>query len=382
MNRRRITAIAGAIGLLGWLVSSGVAVRADLPGLDSTMSNLISTYLTSSQDLCYASSGTAVPAGGTCTITETTPTGKNNIAICVQSKSVGPTEMCTITQKNTTFNNNYAFVVQHLDQNCSPPPPKSCQTATIIQDNDSGKNFAAIFNDAKHSTDASDPQMLSQDGTIRQNDDSGSDPCVIPATTTGDNFAELDQTSDQFGQSNTGGQSQISTQGGEIDQCSKGISRASASQNQQQKLVGPGSQFQQADPHCCSAQQDNPENRFDIKQSFRQAALKAGSDPQKNPSASQFGDDLGNCESTGLCTFNQSGSDNKGSFSTTTTCTAPCPPSNHSCFIESGSGSCPPGTFASVGFATASQALTFGQATVGRAASSGNRSAPSGALLT
>jgi hypothetical protein len=326
MNRRRLTAVAGAIGLLGWLVSSGVAAHADLPGLDSTMSNLISTYLTSSQDLCFASSGTAFHDGGTCTITQT-PTGKNNIAVCVQNNSAGPTEMCSITQTNDTFN-NYAFVVQHVDLRGSTQT--GSQTATIQQDNPSAKNFAAIFNDGKQSTDVSGSQKLTQTGTIKQNDDTGADPCPPPITASGQNFAELDQTSDQFGQSNTGGQSQISTQGGEIDQCSKGISRASASQKQNQKLVGPGSQYQQADPHCCSAQQDNPQDVFDINQSLSQAGLEPGSGPQNNPLAVQTGQDSGYCDSTGQCTFKQSASNNTKSFGpTTTTCTPGLPCSSN-----------------------------------------------------
>ena len=133
MNRRRLAAFAGAIGLLGALFSSGVAAQAEtLPGVDSTLSSLISTYLSSSQDACVGGTSTynSLTQTTTCTIDETS-TGDKNMAVCVQSNTPGSVQDCEITQNNV-FGNNYALIFQHVVDN-SGPTEDATQRATIAR---------------------------------------------------------------------------------------------------------------------------------------------------------------------------------------------------------------------------------------------------------
>jgi hypothetical protein len=318
MYRRRLAAFAGAIGLLGALFSSGVAARADtLTGVDSTLSSLISTYLSSSQDACVGGTSTYNSLTGTktCMITEPS-TGGKNIAVCVQSNTPGTNQECIITQTNDS-SNNYALVFQHVVDN-GGPTEDATQRSTITQNmttfgTGTGSNYAAIVQVVKQSTkQAGDQsQMVHQFNTTDQ------------TSTTGTNFASLNESSDQSGQSVASPQTQLSEQdasdpNGHINQHSAGLSRVFVTQSQVQKLTGSGAQMQTIDPRCCSLQETNGDDVFTITQSTRQSG---------NPSASQDATSFGTCDSTGQCTITQSASNNNASFGPdTTTCTpgVPC----------------------------------------------------------
>ncbi len=314
MYRRRLSALAGAIGLLGALFSSGVAARADtLVGVDSTLSSLMSTYLSSSQDACVGGTSTYIAGTKTCTINETSSGGKN-IAVCVQSNTPGTSQECMITQTNDS-GNNYALVFQHVVDN-SGPTEDATQKSTITQNMatlGTGSNFAAIVQVVKQST----KQAGDQSQTVHQLN------TTDQTSTTGTNFASLNESSDQSGQSVASMQTQFSEQdasdpNGHINQHSAGLSRAFATQSQVQNLTGTGVQTQTIDPRCCSLQETNGGDVFTITESTKQSG---------NPNASQVASSFGTCNSTGQCTITQSATNNNASFGpSTTTCTpgVPC----------------------------------------------------------
>ena len=318
MNRRRLAAFAGAVGLLGALIASGVAAQADtLTGVDSTLSSLMSTYLSSSQDACVGGTSTYNSLTGTktCTINETS-TGGKNIAVCVQSNTPGTSQECMITQTNDS-SNNYALVFQHVVGN-SGPTEDATQRSTITQNmttfgSGTGSNFAAIVQVVKQST----KQAGEQSQTVHQFN------TTDQTSSSGTNFASLSESSDQSGRSDTAKQTQFSEQdasdpNGHITQHSSGLSRVFVTQSQLQNLSGSGPQTQTIDPRCCSVQDTNGDDVFTITQSTRQAG---------NPNAQQEANSFGTCFSSGQCTITQSASNNHASFGpSTATCTpgVPC----------------------------------------------------------
>ena len=314
MKRRRLAAFAGAIGLLGALVTSGVAARADtLSGVDTTLSSLMSTYIGSSQDACVGGTSTSIAGTTTCTIDETSSNDKN-IAVCVQSNTPGSVQECKITQNNV-FGNNYALIFQHVVDN-SGPSEDATQRATISQNmitSGTGSNFAAIVQVVKQSTKEAGPQSQ----TVHQFN------TTDQTSTTGTNFASLNESSDQSAQSVASIQTQLSDQdasdpNGHINQHSAGLSRIFVTQSQVQNLTGSGTQMQTIDPRCCSVQDTNGDDVFTITQSTKQAG---------NPNAQQDANSFGTCFSSGQCTITQSASNNNASFGPdTTTCTPgfPC----------------------------------------------------------
>jgi hypothetical protein len=203
MYRRRLAAFAGAIGLLGALFSSGVAARADtVSGIDSTMSSLISTYLSSTQDACFTSSGMAVKGAGTCTITPAaTPSGDKNIAVCVQSNSAGPSQVCSIIQDNTSHN-NYTLVIQHIEQS-QGAMQMAKQSVSIKQTSiTSGSNFLAVFetiNQSTHDQDSTGNQTQTNLQHVEATPFLANGPGLSQMSGTGSNFAEVTQDSTQSG---------------------------------------------------------------------------------------------------------------------------------------------------------------------------------------
>jgi hypothetical protein len=273
---------------------------------------------------------TTYPAGTkTCTITEPS-TGGKNIAVCVQSNTPGSSQECVITQTNDS-SNNYALVFQHIVDN-GGPIEDATQKSTITQNmstfgTGTGSNFAAIVQIVKQSTKqpGEQRQTVNQFNTTDQ------------TSTTGTNFASLDESSDQSAQSDTANQTQFSEQdasdpNGHINQHSMGISRAFVTQSQAQNLTGTGVQMQTIDPRCCSQQDISADDVFAIDQSTGQTG---------NPKATQNSDSFGTCLSSGHCTIRQSSFNNVTSFGpTTTSCTpgVPCQ-SDVRCF-GGGEGTC------------------------------------------
>ena len=342
MARRRLTAIAGALGLLGWLATSGVAAQAATsPGPDLTYSSLLATYLWSSQDACVGgtSSTDVVTGTRTCLIDETQTTRKN-IAVCVQSNTPGTTQVCNIRQTNTS-GNNYALVIQRFVQNQGSSQDAN-QKASIQQTNGSGSNFAGVFQTVFQSIGQQDDpsQTNSQHvAAIAPNGPGG----LEQSSTTGSNFAFVSQfstqsasggspqtqTADQLaGNSGSGLKNGIDQTGGanaaflshiQKQQLDTGVSNASQTQNaiqdgditqkgapgqnlavgsqrQDQQEQGPTGLFgfggtmqqQTGDPKCCSTQNGG---QFFINQSTNQFANNAAN-------RSQAEHIFGNCDSS------------------------------------------------------------------------------------
>jgi hypothetical protein len=232
MLRRRLLSIVGAIGLVGGLISSGVAAHASSAGPDSTYNALVATYLWSGQDICY-SNGTAPVTTSPCVIVQATPVpGKSNIAVCVQLTSAA--QECDITQTNAA-NNNYALVIQRINQqgatsSCpvAPPCQNGTQRASILQANGTGSNFGGVIQKVTQSlteraTD-NDPQQINQQDLRSL---ASGVPGLKQTSGGGSNFAAVGQDSQQ---SQTGAlaQSQVARQFAGLTESGQGINQMTA----------------------------------------------------------------------------------------------------------------------------------------------------------
>jgi hypothetical protein len=213
------------------LLSSGVAAQADTTqGPDWTYLGLLATFSWSSHDVCYSNGAPPVTTSG-CKIEQLTPTGKANIAICVQVTSTA--QQCDITQNNNT-KNNYALVIQRINQqgttaSCDPLAT-TCQDATqrasILQTDVSGSNFAGVIQKVTQSlneqaTDGDPGQSIRQDvrslawaqpGGLKQMSAGGS------------NFAAVGQDSQQY-QAGATAQSQTARQVAGASESGRGINQ-------------------------------------------------------------------------------------------------------------------------------------------------------------
>jgi hypothetical protein len=297
--RRRLLSIVGALGLVSGLISSGVAASSAGAGNGDTQ--------------C---SGAFDPTTGICTISQTTLT-EDHSAVCVENNVPGGVEGCEITQTSGPGFNNRAVVVQRYHENQGPnqttcPTTQSgtqcaTQTVTITQmATGGGSNLVSVGQKTDQklepNTNGDQNQQDDQQVTITQTSDSGQ------------NQADLDQSSKQNARSNTtANQTQTSAEHGDITQFSSGLSTASANQDQDQRLAGNGSQTQQIDPRCCTSQISNPDDVFTIKQNANQQAESAG--------AFQESSTVGECDSAGHCTIDQTATQNGASATTHTDCT-------------------------------------------------------------
>lgn len=370
MLRRRVLAMVGALGLAVGLFGSGVVAQADT----SAGAPLASSAGAGNGDTRCSS---FEPSTGTCTINQLTLT-EDHSAVCVEDNVPGGIESCVIVQESGAGFNNRAVVVQRYHENQGANPitcaPAQCatQTATIMQTAlGDGSNFASVGQKADQkfepNTSGDQNQQDSQDATITQTSDSGQ------------NQADLDQSSKQNAKSNAAAtQNQTSSEHGDITQNSSGLSKASANQDQDQRLAGNGQQTQSIDPRCCTTQMSNPNNVFTIKQNANQQAESLG--------ASQDSSTLGNCDSSGHCTIDQTATQNGAHLTTHTSCTGtPCS-SDITCFSgESGTNTCFSGGDAPVAARSTNAAVALRQS-AGQAAWRSTigvaRSAPSAAVLT
>jgi hypothetical protein len=313
--RRRLLSIFGALGLVTGLISSGVAAQADTSMSDSTFNSMVSFYQTLasfSSNFCYAqpASTTSCPPA----ITQTS-SRSNNVAVCVETDHSGtPSQFCSITQTNTT-GNNIAIVIQIVSRNSNDSSQNASQEASIQQDNLSGGNFAAVVQIVKQSTGASgfQSQIDNQKASIEQNG-------VTAATASGHNLAILVESSKQSANSeDASGQLQFSNQDvntapHHINQYSTGVSKALAAQSQVQQLFGAGLQSQTVDPRCCSIQQSNSADKFNIVQFVSQQNNRQSTSKQMATSVAQ-------CDTSGIngCTTSSTTSQN-GAPPTTVNC--------------------------------------------------------------
>jgi hypothetical protein len=388
MFRRRLLSIVGALGLVTGLLSSGVAAQADTSMSDSTFNTMVSSYQTLASfvpNFCYA------PGSPTsCPTTTQVSTGSNNVAVCVETdQTAAPAQTCSITQTNAT-GNNIAIVIQIVSRNSTDSFQNATQDASIQQDTVSGSNFAAVVQVVKQSTGASgaQSQIDNQGARIEQNG-----ATVGTATPpTGHNLAILFESSKQSGSSQIGAsQTQFSnedvnTSPHHINQYSSGVSTAFASQNQVQQLFGTGLQSQTIDPRCCSIQQSNLNDKFNIQQFASQVNNHQLTSSQDATSVAQ-------CTTSGNCTTSSTTSQNGATTTVTcgptSSCTAVVVCSNgtcpEACFNSEGCSVPPPPCFTSCETAPVATA-SFGNKELAIAPRSQTkplaRSAPSAALLT
>jgi len=374
--RRQVLSIVGALGLVLGLISSGVAAAAVDPSSSAGAGN--------GDTQC---SGTFEPTTGICTISQTTLT-EDHSAVCIENNVPGGVEGCVIIQTSGSGFNNRAVVVQRYHENQGPnqtPCPTTqsgtqcaTQTVTITQTaTDAGSNFASVTQKTDQklepNTDGDQNQQDDQEVTITQTSDSGQ------------NQTDLDQSSKQNAISNTtANQTQTSAEHGDITQFSTGLSTASANQDQDQRLAGNGSQTQQIDPRCCTTQVSNPDDVFTIKQNANQQADSAG--------AFQESSTVGECDSAGHCTIDQTATQNGASATTHTDCTPGSFCGNQitcSGGGELGANTCvskPLGGDAPVADRSTNPAVALrdgtDQASAGRSAFPAARSAPLTAILT
>jgi hypothetical protein len=344
MLRRRLLSIVGALGLVGGLLSSGVAAQAATAGPDSTYNALLAAYLYSPQSTCYSNVGGAVVLGSTCTI-EQNQSSQRNIAVCVQSSNAvdpAPIQTCSIKQTNVSFN-NYALVIQRIQQStCAAAEPcqMGTQAASIQQTDGSGWNFGGAFQTTIQSIGQRNDPTQSNSQTVK---------VILPSTgpggleqlsTTGSNYAAVTQfsvqsaitattqtqTADQVaGSSGIGSsgidqhapagsnaaalvhhqtqhldaapnQKQTATQDGDITQNGlPGMNLAAGTQTQDQLERGPLGAIQQqvGDPKCCSVQNGGA---FFVRLKTVQRAFAGGI---FNPAPIQSETLVGNCDSVG-----------------------------------------------------------------------------------
>jgi hypothetical protein len=376
--RRRLLSIVGALGLVTGLISSGVVAQADTSMSDSTFQTMLNFYTTITNNggtFCYAQPASNPPSpSGACTLNQSSTT-QNNFAICVEFGTSNPaSESCDITQASTS-GVNIAIIIQRVRQG-GGVLESGDQNGNISQTSVTGSNLAAtvqVFTQ-RFGNQSDDPTQTDQQHSS-----------TFQTSTSGHNFKFLAQSSQQDAQSALGG-TQSSSERGDITQSSTGLSKALAFQNQHQGLTGGGPQSQTIDPRCCSFQGTNPGNVFLITQSADQHA--------DNPAAGQDSSTIGECESTGQCTIDETATTNAGSQHTHTVCTpgsfcatgivctaaacTPCTPSEEGCT---------PVTIGApvAGLSRSALVAVRGSLESGRAASryaGVARSAPSAALLT
>jgi hypothetical protein len=326
MGRRRLTAIAGTLGLAAWLASSGVAAQAD--PAPPTVDAQAQTWSASDQSVCL-SNGESVPltSDGTCIIVQL-PSDQHNIAICVQNDTT--VENCSITQTNDAGDNR-AIVVQHYNQSKSPFE-NATQTVNILQKNGAGRNDARVLQMVKQKTSIADTnntqtQIAQQFDTIDQ------------TAVTGGQKVSLDQKSSQVADSDSAAtQNQFSNQDvsepdHHVNQHSAGLSEIAVEQDQNQKADGTGQQNQVVDPRCCSDQQSNVDDTFSITETVGQMG---------NPNATQDAISVGKCDTSGNCMVFQSSHNNNAS--TTNTCSSSSCAIVITCSSSTEGGSCVPTT--------------------------------------
>jgi hypothetical protein len=316
MLRRQLLSIFGALGLVSGLISSGVAAQAaNSSGLGAAAGALLASSAGAGNGDSQCS-GTFDPTTGICTISQTTLT-EDHSAVCVEDNVPGGVEGCAITQTSGPGFNNRAVVAQRYHENQGPnqttcPTTQSgtqcaTQTVTIVQMATSGgSNFASV----RQKTD----QKLEPNTNGDQNQHDDQEVTITQTSDSGQNETDLDQSSKQNARSKTSAnQTQISAEHGDITQFSSGLSKASANQDQDQRLAGNGSQTQQIDPRCCTTQLSNPDDVFTITQHANQQAESDG--------AFQESSTVGECDSAGHCTIDQTAVQNGASATTHIDCT-------------------------------------------------------------
>jgi hypothetical protein len=315
--RRQLLSIVGALGLVVGLLTSAVGVQAETE--PASLGSLIWTWSTSTQNVCFSNSGTATLAAGVCTINQPA-SSEDNVAVCAQNNTT--VQSCVITQAEdvTSGEDNRALVVQHINQS-GGSTQNATQSVTITQNSGLGRNDAWVLQAISQSTG---------DGSSEQQNNNQADTIDQVSAGGGGQSVGLGQVSWQNAESGIATfQSQTSNQdvsesefnGHHINQTSTGLSKILVGQFQSQKLHGAtgASQTQKLDPRCCSTQQSNTADTFNIFQFTTQLNDRGTGSTQNATSVAQCGT-TGNC--TTSSTTSQNGTTKSNSCGPSATCTA------------------------------------------------------------
>jgi hypothetical protein len=302
------------------------------------------------------------PGPNQCVVFQITASGEN-LAECTQNTDQpegAVIQSCEIVQVNS-FGTNTALVDQGIRQQATGSVQDATQTATLTQENGSGSNLGRLRQRIDQSATATvlgvagggtvgaleQIQEAMQSTSVDQRTTSGNNTSTVEqflvqsanaATDTsvgrgaviqkqnalddgrdlaarieqhssptdgGTNLSELVQETrlDAEASARTVDQVQGSLEGGLqgfVNQFSSGLSTSVNSQDEMQVANADAevvSQTQHGPMHCCTAQFDNPDNIFDILQTSSQAA--------SDPDALQTNDVRGSCVTSGLCTVDQ-----------------------------------------------------------------------------
>lgn len=275
-----------------------------------------------------------------CTIVQTNTTGQNQAHIHQQSDEQSgdtqtATETANVTQTNTT-GQNHAQVQQQIHQQINDSATTQDQEATqfacIQQDSQSGQNQAHIEQQQQQHEKSSAAGVTQTQNTIGQSTQTCPAPGGQTTSVSSPNLAALieqnQQTTGDSGQNQGEIEQHLAQQqrstissgtvtqqqgnsdefsgglGGDMNQSSSGVSRATAQQNEsqrQQARISNPTQTQFDPAHCCTDQGTNSQDQFKINQEMSQ---------NSGPTAFQGYDVEGDCFTSGTCTVQEQISQN------------------------------------------------------------------------
>jgi hypothetical protein len=320
-----------------------------------------------------SANGEATPPGD-CLVVQFS-THAPNSATCIEKISASTADQrCRILQTSST-GSNLASVQQQVDATTGATQSAS-QDAEVEQDSSTGTNSVQVTQVLNETTTTTAAGLQQQDGyqtvSVLQNAVNGTNNAkvvqslalkataqylpsvtqsqntnasypntaasIVQTSGSGTNVADLNQSHDldaTLTRVTTGSQTQGNPSGGllgHFDQSSSGLSTVKGVQNELQELHATGvpnlTQTQFGPGYFGSDQGSSPVDRYNITQTSTQNASSPGA----------FQDDqlYGNCDTTGVCTSNQTITQDGTTH--TNTCTAP------SCHIGEGSTQDGPGS--------------------------------------
>jgi hypothetical protein len=223
---------------------------------------------------------------------------------------------------------NASLVVQTIHQRTNTLDPSGAQAQeghqnlVATQVSDTGDNSSSVNQSLAQKADATGVAAVTQSQNA-QNLGPNTNADIRQTSTLGVNVSHLNQNNKLTMRSKkiaTVTQTQGSSGGGlngHVDQSSPGLSRSFATQVERQKMNADSfatslTQNQFGPRWCCSSQTSNPKDVFNIRQRGVQDA---------GPSANQSDVGVGNCDSSGNCSVQQSIRQN--GHTTTNSCSGP-----------------------------------------------------------
>ncbi len=260
-------------------------------------------------------------SAASCSTIQVAPPGGNNNAKCYQVSS-GVDQSCSITQTNTNVsapNDNNATWFQLISQG-SNQSQTAKQHVDVTQTNGTGKNTAVgsqviAQSTSTHAIVVNQAQDGRQETEVNQNSGTGNQLSIWSQAVGQKAKASSDNDWHAYSPSTTtasGTQNQYGDGSGSVDQSSAGVSKSFSFQNMGQSEQAPTgvTQTQVGPFKCCSLQQSNPNDEFQIQQSKFQFANA------NTLARSQFLDMIGNLDTSGHGHISQFGNQNGTTQST------------------------------------------------------------------